>query len=246
DFTESLTGRVLAPGERVLAVRSLAAFEMRYGVGLPVAGEYSGRLDNDGEPVLLEDAAGGELKALTYNDKAPWPEGADGGGFSLVLSDEGQNPDPADAANWRLSGIIGGTPGTEDVVVAGYAEWKVANGIIDDAEDGDADGFGALVEYGLGGDPGVAEGGLGPDVAVEAVEVGGVVDEYLVVRVPRRVGAVDVVIGLEGTGGLGDWESVDGEFVEMAGGADEVVFRSVAKAGELAGSRYVRVRITLR
>lgn len=245
DFTDSLTGRVLAPGERVVVVQDLEAFEFRYGAGLPVAGEYSGKLDNDGELVRIDTAAGDELKALTYNDKAPWPEGADGDGFSLVLNDPDTNPEAGDAGNWRLSGVIGGTPGSEDVVVSGYATWKAMNGIEDDNEDGDGDGFDALAEYGLGGDPAVADTGLGPRVSVEPVDVGGASDDYLVVRVAKRADADDVVIGLEGSDGLGAWGSIDGEFVEVADLGDEVVFRSATKAVDLSGGQFVRVRITL-
>jgi len=39
----------LAPAQRVLIVKNKAAFDFRYGTNLPVAGEYSGSLNNGGE-----------------------------------------------------------------------------------------------------------------------------------------------------------------------------------------------------
>jgi hypothetical protein len=39
----------LNPGARVLVVANQLAFGSRYGNGLPIAGEYIGRLDNSGD-----------------------------------------------------------------------------------------------------------------------------------------------------------------------------------------------------
>src|SRR5213075_1863663 len=56
-FTFSPSGPItsLAPGARVLVVKNKAAFESRYGTGLPIAGEYigvaGGTLSNNGEDV---------------------------------------------------------------------------------------------------------------------------------------------------------------------------------------------------
>ena len=43
----------LAPDEFVVLVSNLAAFEARYGPGINVAGEYTGRLNNGGERVTV-------------------------------------------------------------------------------------------------------------------------------------------------------------------------------------------------
>ena len=66
-------------------------------------------MDNGGETVRLEDAAGATIVELTYGDSDPWPGRADGKGATLELVDiEG---DPNDAANWRSSSEFGGSPG---------------------------------------------------------------------------------------------------------------------------------------
>ena len=107
DFTGSEVTR-LAPGEYLLLVQNRAAFEFRYGTGLPIAGEYAGRFSNAGERVAVVDATGRSLIAFTFGTSAPWPGSADGTGPSLTLRDLGG--DPSSAENWVAS-VGGGTPG---------------------------------------------------------------------------------------------------------------------------------------
>lgn len=109
----------LAPGERVLLVRNAAAFELRFGAGLPVIGTYEGQLANEGEGLALGDLLGRLAFAFSYNDRAPWPTEADGMRASLDLIDVYAVPvfpeDPSthlgDAANWRAAAPSpGGVP----------------------------------------------------------------------------------------------------------------------------------------
>jgi hypothetical protein len=113
DFSEGSI-LLLPPGERVLVVKNRAVFEAQYGTGMPITGEYSGSLGNSGDTLTLVDAAGATLLSFAYSDGNGWPGGADGTGFSLVLSDP--HADPADAANWRTSVSAGGNPGGTDTV----------------------------------------------------------------------------------------------------------------------------------
>ena len=105
----------LAPGARVLVVKNQSAFEFRYGTNLPVAGEYSGQLDNGGERIQLVDSFGGIILECAYDDADPWPALADGQGRSLEVVDPGGNY--SDAANWRASAVPGGTPGQSSDVL---------------------------------------------------------------------------------------------------------------------------------
>ena len=84
------------------------------GEDVTVAHLYSGSLSNGGERLRLEDAAGDLVVELTYDDRAPWPEGPNGGGSSLVLRDPFSNPDANDPGNWAESSAAGGTPGFDD------------------------------------------------------------------------------------------------------------------------------------
>ncbi|MFV2070055.1 MAG: CotH kinase family protein, partial [Pirellulales bacterium] len=100
----------LPAGERILVVRNQAAFESRYGSGLPIAGEFeSGKLSNGGETIRLEDFHRRTIVRFTYDDRGAWPSRADGLGGSLeVIDTEG---DYSDAANWRSSVLFAGSPG---------------------------------------------------------------------------------------------------------------------------------------
>ena len=103
---------VLAPGDCVLIVKDIAAFEARYGPDLPIAGQYEGSLSNAGERIRLLDAAGQVIHDFRFRDD--WYESTDGAGHSLVV----QNPattDPTalgDKTSWRPSANAGGSPGS--------------------------------------------------------------------------------------------------------------------------------------
>lgn len=99
---------LLAPGERILLVASLYHFQQRYGIGIPVAGVYFDRLGDDGDTITLATSGGTQLISLQYQDHAPWPETANGTGYSIVLADAAL---PTAAASWRSSTEYHGTPG---------------------------------------------------------------------------------------------------------------------------------------
>ncbi len=104
----------LAPGARLVLARNAPAFTLRYGPGLPVAGEFTGQLGNGGDTLTLFDAAGSPLLNLTWTDTTPWPSAPDGAGYSLTLlsgATTGSAPNPA---SWRASAASGGSPGTSD------------------------------------------------------------------------------------------------------------------------------------
>ncbi|MDI6450216.1 CotH kinase family protein [Anaerobaca lacustris] len=104
----------LAPGDYVLVVEDIVAFEARYGGGFPIAGQYAGRLDNAGEWVELQDAAGRVVHSFQYEDD--WYEITDGLGFSLTVHDPVATDPNAlgDMSVWRPSAYAGGSPGFDD------------------------------------------------------------------------------------------------------------------------------------
>jgi len=108
DFTTAAITQ-LAPGAYALVVQNRAAFEQRYGVGLPVAGEYTGRLSNAGEHVAVADADGNIIFEVIYGTAAPWPAEADGSGPSLELHNLSGDRSAPD--HWRASTMSGGSPG---------------------------------------------------------------------------------------------------------------------------------------
>jgi hypothetical protein len=78
--------------------------------GIPMAGDYSGKLSNDGERLLLVDAWGNPVDDVRYHDDAPWPDYADGYGASLELCDP--RADNALAGAWCASDEGGRSPWT--------------------------------------------------------------------------------------------------------------------------------------
>ena len=104
----------LAPAAHVLLVKNVAAFIDRYGVGLPIAGQYTGALDNSGERVRIIDSTSEEVLDFRYNNS--WYPTTDGSGSSLVIVDEAAPPDSwSDSVNWRASLEPNGTPGMGSV-----------------------------------------------------------------------------------------------------------------------------------
>ncbi len=110
----------LGPGEFVLVVKNQAAFTSRYGTDLSnrIAGEYSGKLSNNGENVILEDFWNSTIVEFEYNDGRGWSLSPDGGGHSLIPLNSALIDEPAGSlnygGNWRASTYIGGSPGTDD------------------------------------------------------------------------------------------------------------------------------------
>ncbi|MEO1260372.1 MAG: lamin tail domain-containing protein [Bacteroidota bacterium] len=87
-----------AGGYVVVAIDSVA-FEMAF--NQPAFQNASGQLSNGGEAIVLNDAMGAVVDSVDYDDTAPWPSDADGGGPSLSLCDP--DADNSDPANWIAS-----------------------------------------------------------------------------------------------------------------------------------------------
>ncbi len=118
----------LAPGARVLVVRNATAFAARYGAGLPVAGQFTGNLDNAGERLQLLDAANEEVLDFSYNNS--WYPTTDGLGFSLVITSETADPDSwGHRSQWRPSGSVNGAPGGSDPEPAAIAPIEITEAL---------------------------------------------------------------------------------------------------------------------
>jgi hypothetical protein len=235
--------RLLAPGGRVLVVGHREAFAMRYGAGLPVAGVFSGQLDNGGEMIGLVDGGGVVIRRFAYGDIAPWPADADGKGPSRVLMRPERSPDHGVASNWRLSAATG-NPGAGDAVR--YAAWKQANAPgAGDASDADGDGLALFMEYALGGSPGRADAGLLPVVGVEAVVVAGGEVRYQTISVMVPPGRDDAVFGAETSTGLAEWDGMGVVVLRRMrepDGEEVVTWRSVVPM-ESVTREFLRVRV---
>ncbi len=196
-------GTLIAPDERLVVVANSAAFAARY-PAVPIAGDYSGRLDNTGEWITLVDPTGAVIASFRYNDLSPWPETADGAGPSLVLDDPGSAPDPADPANWSASPAIGGSPGSTDGTPF----------VGDPLADDDRDGGVAIVEYLQGLSDSIPSAEHFPTVGV--VEIEG--EFYATITFRRDPLATGATPFIEGSSDLTNWIDLDaGGFTELVG-----------------------------
>ena len=109
----------LAAGARMLVVSDTNAFALRYGSGLPVAGQYTGRLENNGEHLRLEDSYGETILDFSYDNT--WYPITDGHGYSLVIVDDTMDWSLwGEETSWRPNGALGGTPGQSDPLLPDF------------------------------------------------------------------------------------------------------------------------------
>lgn len=103
---------VLSAGQFYVISSKTSAFYDHY--GMKTSGNYSGYLSNSGEEVLLHDKDGNAIIHFTYDDKSPWPEEADGEGYSLVSSEHNPLGDPDYYLYWEYSLNIDGSPFSDE------------------------------------------------------------------------------------------------------------------------------------
>jgi hypothetical protein len=125
-------GLTLAGGERIIIAKNPTIFQQVYGNGVNLApgGFGDASLSNGGERIALLGASGQAIQDFSFDDAAPWPLAADGGGSSLEIIDP--FGDASSGANWRASYLAGGSPGTDGLPPAGTPG--------DSDEDDDVDG----------------------------------------------------------------------------------------------------------
>jgi hypothetical protein len=251
NFTAAATGRTLAPGARVLIVSNPDAFLLRYGPGKPVAGSYSGQLNNAGEDLILFTPGEVPIRSVTYDDMAPWPAAADGTGVSLVRRHPVESAGDSQPDGWTTSGATGGSPGTADVPAPGtFDAWAAANfsapqlassAISAPASDPEGDGRLNFEEYALATLPLVADQ---PD-ATFAWSFSGP-DRYAAIRLRRPQNPSGVLYELLATDNLAaPWlpvATVPAENLPLGGGIEHAIFREPLPA--TAPRKFLRIRVT--
>ncbi|MCX7872666.1 MAG: lamin tail domain-containing protein [Verrucomicrobiae bacterium] len=111
------------------------AVESVYGIK-GVFGPYTNTLKTAGT-IRLRDEQGTILLEVSYDNKHPWPVGADGTGHSIVLAraSYGEN----DPSAWKISDVVGGTPGKYNTIKPTYLQDIVINEILAHAEGANED-----------------------------------------------------------------------------------------------------------
>mgnify|MGYP003313634165 CR=1 FL=1 len=105
-------GITLGSGEFLVLCRDSSGFSQVYPGVQNFIGEIDFGLSNGGELLRLLDNNGGLVDFVSYDDSAPWPVEADGGGVTLELL----NPtlDNNSFESWVVSAVELGTPGQQN------------------------------------------------------------------------------------------------------------------------------------
>ena len=252
DFTDFLPVHLLSAGQRVLIVSNLAAFQFRYGTGLPVAGVFknASALAAGGGQLRLMGSDDSVIADFTFANAAPWPAGLAGSGRSLVLLRPATNPDPANPANWRPSSTITGAPGADDRL--SYTTWKstaflaadLGNNTVSGPDaDPDKDGVPNLLEYLRGSNPRLADAGPMTGVDLKALTVEGVTSDYSVFNFRYRPAAEDVQVTPWSAPDFANWTTGALVFLGAASNGDgtvTVTYRSPLPRSQ-ESARYFRL-----
>lgn len=95
-------GKSIKAGESIYIVGDVVAFKKEY--ALEPFGQFERNLPNDSFKLVLADAFGNEIDAVTYGDRGDWPNEADGLGSFLAL--KGLSLDNSLATNWEAANKI--------------------------------------------------------------------------------------------------------------------------------------------
>ena len=234
-------GFTLAPGAATLVVKNVAAFNLRYGSGKPIAGAFlSGSLNNGGEQIKLSYGAGTAIRDFVYADIAPWPTAA---GVSLVLRLPHTLPDHTDPANWRASLATGGNPGGTDSL--GFAPWASPFTVSDPVEDEDHDGLTNLLEYAFGDSPNVPAVAKLPVGSFQTLEVNGTPGNYLTVSFRRQPLADDLIYHPQFSTTMNVWEE-NGVLLSSTPQPDGTKLEVWRSAQPVTQRGFVKVEVELR
>ncbi|YCM42947.1 lamin tail domain-containing protein [Verrucomicrobiaceae bacterium 227] len=109
------TGTIIEGGQHLVIAADPDALETRSG-GSGFLGPFSGNLSNNSATLRIRNNNDRIMDEFTYDDRSPWPVGADGSGASLSKINPQTTSDPAD--HWDHSLQIGGTPGAPNFTSA--------------------------------------------------------------------------------------------------------------------------------
>lgn len=259
DFTNGITFdfatasvTTLAPGASVLLVKNIAAFEARYGKGLPVIGSYPNSLSDGGERLVLSYALNTPIIDFVYDDAAPWPTSPDGLGYALVLADPASSPDHSLATSWVAGNVIGGSPGSPEPELSAFDSYLAgafSAAELNDASisgplaDPDHDGYSNILEYALLGQPTTSDS----LVMHGTVEIEG--ESYPSITFLQRIPAPELTYLGQQSESLDSWNEGPEHLVEHAAqdqgdGTYLITLRSLTSLSE-SSNQFLRVKVSL-
>ncbi|MGI8604046.1 MAG: lamin tail domain-containing protein [Verrucomicrobiales bacterium] len=204
----------LAPGDDIILVANPASFTSRYGSGVNIGGQYTGRLDNGGETLILQLPAPFDANVLCFRYEDDWYIETDGGGKTLELNSTATAPkDFGERDSWQPSAADGGSPDGRTInLPTNYTEWLGYFGIAD-GSDTDGDGLKSVIEFALGTDPG-RPGAPDGVTALPSVTLAANGRLELRANLPANAtlaqghGRLEITYTVQASGNLGGWTTV--------------------------------------
>ena len=243
----------IAPGQHVIVVSDLAAFQLRYGNSFDamIAGEYVGNFNNGGENVRLTGANDRTLHEYAYSDSAPWPIEGDNGYSLQIVNSAGDHAEPT---NWKVSSAVGGNPGpdssTPPVTLAQwqstfFSEEELQNtGISGPDADADGDLVSNFAEFVFGTSP--RDSAARPSSPRGGLMANGDGNSYITVTITIATEPRAITFSGESSTDLASWAGATVERVSetpLGDGRTEVTYRNVAPV-QPGKQSYLRLRMT--
>jgi lamin tail-like protein/CotH protein/Big-like domain-containing protein len=134
-------GSIISPGEFMVIGKNSGAINASYGAGVTVFDVFDGQLDNGGETISLIKPSGNPnsdaddivIDKVKYDDFAPWPRTADGGGPSLQLLDAEEDnarvSNWSDGSGWRYITFTGTNQGSATISQRGTNFFMFLNSV---------------------------------------------------------------------------------------------------------------------
>lgn len=245
---------LLQAGQRIVVAGRVESFELRYGAGVFVAGEFQGNLDNAGETVRLRDPSGENVLVFAYEED--WHAEAISQGCSLeVLDPRNGEYEIKQARQWTASRSVHGTPGTDGAedgltyeawTAIEFSEIEIAEGLITGPDsDPDLDGIVNLIEYASGFAAKIPDPPIHVSPKVTSLPGGETVLEW---NIRYRDGLTDLSIVLEESPDLRGWkESLVQGTANPVQSAPMMELQYSVPTSTLGGDqRFFRVRFRLR
>jgi hypothetical protein len=118
------TGASIRPGGYAVVAQNPAAVLAKFGA--QAYGPWSGKLDNQGEEIVLVNAGGGVEDKLEYQLGFPWPTVGAAPGYSIELINPSFDNDLG--GNWRVS-VAGGAQPAGITLIPEKASWRFFKGL---------------------------------------------------------------------------------------------------------------------
>ena len=242
----------------IIIVGNKEAFSTRYPEVSPskIIGEFKGNLENGGERIEMKLKDGSIIRNFTYNDKTPWPEAADGEGYSLVLKNPSSNLDHSIPENWASSRLLNGTP-TFINEAKSFLEWitlffsqeEIENGnMAQPKSDPDKDGYINLVEYAFNSSP-LKQSQISDFAEISKISVDG--NYYYAFSYDQRIDLKGLEIELEVSSDMKNWNSGVEYFKKISetfdaeSGYVNKTFRSIETINS-SSAQFFRMKIELK